>query len=113
MQRVEKPWGFEEILTLTDRYCFKKLFLKAGHKTSLQYHHEKHETMFFLSGAAVIETHRDDGTVETRQVSAGDYAIVPPPTVHRVTAIEDTLYVEASTPEVNDLVRLQDDYRRS
>ena len=112
MKRIEKPWGFEEIITLNDRYCFKRLFLKAGHKTSLQYHNLKHETMYFLSGKAWLETHTGEGVVERRLVGPGDYAEVTPLTVHRVLAEEDTLYVEASTPELDDIVRLQDDYQR-
>lgn len=112
MQRIEKPWGFEELITLHEKYCFKRLFLEAGCRTSLQYHRVKHETMYFLSGKAVLEIHGADGKVENRPVSAGSYVIVLPPTVHRVIAEEDTLYVEASTPELSDLVRVHDDYER-
>jgi mannose-6-phosphate isomerase-like protein (cupin superfamily) len=112
MKRIEKPWGFEEIITLNDRYCFKRLFLKAGHKTSLQYHASKHETMYFLSGKAWLEIHSGEGAVDRRVVGSGDFAEVRPLTVHRVFAEEDTYYVEASTPEIQDVVRLQDDYQR-
>jgi mannose-6-phosphate isomerase-like protein (cupin superfamily) len=112
MRRIDKPWGAEEIITLTDRYCFKRLFLKAGHKTSLQYHKLKHETMYFLSGKAWLEVHSADGSIDRRLVSAGDFAEMKPLTVHRVSAEEDTFYVEASTPELEDVVRLQDDYQR-
>lgn len=111
--RIEKPWGFEEIITLTDRYCFKKLFLKAGSRTSLQFHKEKQETMYFLEGRALAEIHHPDGTVETHEVGPGMHLAVTPPTIHRVTAIKDTLYVEASTPEMDDVVRLADDYKRN
>lgn len=112
IQRIEKPWGHEEVITLTDRYCFKRLFLKAGHRTSLQYHQRKHETAYFLSGRAWLEVKRGDG-LERRLIRAGDYVVLEPGTVHRVTAEEDTLYVEASTPELDDVVRLQDDYQRA
>ena len=112
MQRIEKPWGFEEIITLNDQYCFKKLFLKAGHRTSLQYHDVKHETMYFVSGKARLDIHSAAAVVESRTMVPGDYVEVTPHTVHRVSADEDTLYVEASTPEMDDVVRLQDDYRR-
>ena len=109
---IDKPWGFEEIITLNDQYCFKRLFLKAGYKTSLQYHQVKHETMYFLSGKAWLEIHGDDGAVERRPIGPGSYVEIFPFTVHRVSAEEDTVYVEASTPEINDVVRLQDDYQR-
>ena len=110
--RVDKPWGYEEIITLTPQYCFKRLFLRAGHKTSLQYHEVKHETLYVLSGRALLEV-QDGGRLRRRQVGPGDYAALEPRTVHRMTAEEDTLYVEASTPELDDVVRLEDDYRRS
>jgi mannose-6-phosphate isomerase len=112
MKRVEKPWGYEEIITLTDRYCFKRLCLKAGHKTSLQFHNLKHETMYFLSGKGVVEIHSGDGKIERHPVEPGRYFALDPKTIHRVTAEEDCLYVEASTPELGDVVRLQDDYQR-
>ena len=112
-QRIEKPWGFEEIITLTDRYCFKKLFLKAGCRTSLQFHQQKQETMYFLEGRAMTEVHHADGRIETYEVGPGMHLAVMPLTVHRVTAVEDTLYVEASTPEMDDVVRVADDYKRN
>ncbi|QQS47662.1 MAG: cupin domain-containing protein [Acidobacteriota bacterium] len=110
--RIDKPWGYEELLTLTDRYCFKRLFLRAGHRTSLQYHEQKHETMYFISGEGTIEIHDGAGNVETRPIVPGEAIAVAPHTIHRVIAEKDTLYVEASTPELADVVRLQDDYKR-
>lgn len=109
--RVDKPWGYEEIITVTDRYCFKQLFLRAGHRTSLQLHREKHETAYFLSGRGTVEIHEDD-RVRRIPIRAGLALVVTPGTVHRVIAKEDCHYLEASTPEVDDVVRLDDDYAR-
>jgi mannose-6-phosphate isomerase-like protein (cupin superfamily) len=111
VQHIDKPWGFEEIITLTDRYCFKRLCLRAGKKTSLQLHEKKHETMYFLSGKGTIEIHGDGG-VERLPIEPGRVVVVEPGVIHRVAADEDTLYVEASTPEMADVIRLQDDYQR-
>lgn len=112
LQHIDKPWGFEDVITLTERYCLKRLCLRAGQRTSLQYHEQKHETMYFLSGKGVIEIHNGDGRIERHPISSGFYMIVEPLTVHRVIAEEDTTYIEASTPELSDVVRLQDDYQR-
>lgn len=106
--RIEKPWGFEEVITLTPRYCFKRLFLKAGHRTSLQYHKRKHETLYFVSGKAWLE----QGGEQCLKLP-GEYAIIVSGEQHRIKAVEDTVYVEASTPEVGDVVRVQDDYGRA
>ena len=112
-RRTEKPWGHEDLITLDDRYCFKLLFVKAGHRTSLQYHKVKHETMYFLSGKGVLEIHGEDGSVESRSLSPGDTFQLGPGTVHRLSAQEDVTCLEASTPEVDDVVRLEDDYGRA
>ena len=112
VQHIDKPWGFEEVITLTDRYCFKRLFLRAGHKTSLQYHNRKHETMYFIAGKGIIEIHAGGGKIDRHSIEPGHYMVVEPLTIHRVIAEEDTLYVEASSPELSDVVRLQDDYQR-
>ena len=112
-QRTEKPWGYEDLIALNDRYCFKLLFVKAGHRTSLQYHKVKHETMYFLSGKATLEIHGEDGSVENRRLATGDTFQLAPGTVHRMSAEEDATYLEASTPELDDVVRLEDDYGRA
>ncbi len=112
-RRTEKPWGYEELITLNDRYCFKLLFVKAGHRTSLQYHRLKHETMYLLSGEGTLEVHGEDGSVQTRHMGRGDTCELAPGTVHRISAQEDAMYLEASTPETGDVVRLEDDYGRA
>ncbi len=111
-QRIEKPWGFEELITLNERYSFKLLFIKAGHRTSLQYHEVKHETLYLVSGKASLEVHAEDGSIEHRSMAPGDFVELLPATVHRTSAEEDATFVEASTPENADIVRLADDYGR-
>lgn len=111
MERIDKPWGYEEILSLNERYCMKRLFLRKGQRTSLQYHEKKHETMYFLSGRGTIELHQD-GKIERIAIEPHRCIVLEPGKIHRVVAEEDTLYVEASTPELKDVVRLEDDYRR-
>jgi mannose-6-phosphate isomerase-like protein (cupin superfamily) len=112
-RRVEKPWGWELIWAHQDAYVGKVLFVRAGQSLSLQYHHEKDESWYVESGRASLEfgeVASDD--LETTEIAAGDCFHFPPATVHRVTALEDTTIVEVSTPQLDDVVRLQDAYGR-
>ena len=112
-QRVEKPWGYELIWALTDDYCGKLLFVRAGHSLSLQFHRQKDEAWYFQSGRAKLELGRaGDGVLSEEVVAAGACFHYPPGTVHRVTALEDTMIVEVSTPHLEDVVRLEDNYGR-
>jgi len=106
--RVEKPWGYEELLECNDKYVVKKLFMKKGNSCSLQYHELKKETILVLSGMLLI-TIGDASKV----YQSGDYITIPPYTVHRMEALEDSVYSETSTNELWDVVRLQDAYGRS
>ena len=112
-RRVEKPWGYELIWADNDRYAGKLLFVRAGEALSLQYHERKHESWYVQSGRALLEVGTVGGTVERIELRAGDVLQYPPRTVHRVTAIEDTTIFEASTPELDDVVRLEDRYGRT
>ena len=113
-RRVEKPWGYELIWALTDEYCGKLLFVRAGQSLSLQFHREKDETWYFQSGRAKLELGEPgEGTLTEEIVSAGASFRLPPGTVHRITALEDTTVLEASTPQLEDVVRLQDRYGRA
>ncbi len=105
-ERVEKPWGWELIWALTDRYCGKLLFVRAGQALSLQYHERKDESWFVQEGRAALELGVLDGALEEREIGPGDTFHFPPGTVHRVRALEDTLIVEVSTPDLDDVVRL-------
>jgi mannose-6-phosphate isomerase-like protein (cupin superfamily) len=113
-RRVEKPWGHELIWALTDVYCGKLLFVKAGHSLSLQLHREKDESWLVQSGRAKVELGEEgDAQLAERVVEPGEAFRFEPGTVHRVTAIEDTTILEVSTPQLDDVVRLEDRYGRA
>lgn len=109
--RVEKPWGYELIWAKTDRYVGKLIHVNKGHALSLQYHNQKDETIFLFTGKLLYE-YQEDGQMVQREMQPGDRIHVPPPTVHRMTALEDSDIFEVSTPELDDVVRLEDRYGR-
>jgi mannose-6-phosphate isomerase len=109
--RVEKPWGYELIWAHTDRYVGKILHVKAGHVLSLQYHNQKDETMHVLSGELILRT-QEDGDLVARPFKAGETVHIPPRLIHQIEAVLDSDVLEASTPELDDLVRLRDRYGR-
>jgi mannose-6-phosphate isomerase len=112
-RKVEKPWGHELIWALTDRYCGKVLFVKAGCALSLQFHNEKDESWLVQSGRAKLELGEVGQKVLNEEViGPGASFHYRPGTVHRVTAIEDTTILEVSTPHLDDVVRLEDLYGR-
>ncbi len=104
---VEKPWGREIWYAHTDRYAGKVLEVKAGHRLSLQKHQIKEETLYLLSGR--VKLTYGDREYDWRP---GQFIHIPPGTVHRFEAIEDAVLLEVSTPHLDDVVRLEDDYRR-
>jgi mannose-6-phosphate isomerase-like protein (cupin superfamily) len=110
--RVEKPWGYELHWAKTDRYVGKLIHVKKGHALSLQYHNRKDETIYLASGRLLFEM-EIDGTLVAREFAPGEAIHVTPPTVHRMTAIEDVDIYEVSTPELDDVVRLEDRYGRA
>ena len=113
VRKVEKPWGHELIWALSDTYCGKLLFVKAGAALSLQFHNEKDESWLVQSGRAKLELGEVGQKVLNEEViSAGAAFRYRPGTVHRVTAIEDTTILEVSTPHLDDVVRLEDLYGR-
>jgi mannose-6-phosphate isomerase len=109
--RVEKPWGYELHWAKTDRYVGKVLHVNAGHALSLQYHNKKDETMYVYSGKMLLETEQN-GQLVKQEMRPGDSVHITPKTIHRITAIEDTDVLEVSTPELDDVVRLEDRYGR-
>lgn len=113
MKTVYKPWGKEEWLELNDRYCYKRIYINAGYKTSYQYHEFKRETNFIISGEAEVWLENDEGVVEKKIMKAGEYFNVTPPKKHRVIALTDIILQEVSTPEVDDVIRIEDDANRS
>ena len=109
--RVDKPWGHEIVWARTDRYVGKILHVRAGHVLSLQYHNRKDETMYVLSGELILRT-RPGAELESRPFRAGETVHIPAGLVHQIEAVADSDVLEASTPELDDLVRLQDRYGR-
>jgi len=112
MQIVEKPWGRELWIAHTDKYAFKLIEFKRGNRSSLQYHVEKHEHIYVDAGRLQMEKENDQGQVETLELGPGDVVEVKPGRKHRVTALEDVRLFEVSTPELDDVVRVADDYDR-
>lgn len=111
-RRVEKPWGWELVWAETERYVGKLLFVRAGEALSLQYHERKDESWLVREGHARLELGDVGGELEAFEIRPGDAFRYRPGTVHRVTALEDTLVVEVSTPDLDDVVRLEDHYGR-
>ena len=112
-RRVEKPWGWELVWAETDHYAGKVLFVRAGESLSLQFHRVKDESWFLQSGRAKLELGDTGEAVLTEEVVAAPaFFRFKPGTVHRVSAVEDTTIIEVSTPHLDDVVRLEDDYGR-
>ena len=113
--RVEKPWGHELIWARTDRYVGKILHVRKGESLSLQYHNVKEETIRIQSGRLLLEMGSADAAGELSRVELepGGVMHIPPRTVHRMTGLEDTDVLEVSTPELDDVVRLEDRYGRA
>ncbi len=108
---VEKPWGHELIWAQTDRYVGKVLHIRKGESLSYQYHKIKDETVYLLRGSMELETEVDGIRVKF-PLAPGDCAHIPPGTRHRMLALEDCDILEVSTPELDDVVRLEDRYGR-
>jgi len=109
---VDKPWGREELIEYNDHYVVKKLFMKANECCSMQYHELKRETIYVLSGKVRLYIGKDIENLEQREMVAGDKVTITPYTIHRMEGIEDSEYLECSTPELWDVVRLADKYKR-
>jgi mannose-6-phosphate isomerase-like protein (cupin superfamily) len=110
---IEKPWGREEVVEINEKYMVKKLTMWAGHRCSLQYHNIKKETIYVLSGVLKIIQGSTQDELEEKLYRAGDTITIPPGLIHRMEGVEDAVYLEASTPEMDDVVRLVDDYQRA
>jgi quercetin dioxygenase-like cupin family protein len=111
VKRVDKPWGYELHWAKTDRYVGKLIHVDAGHALSLQYHNKKDETIFLWAGRLLFEI-QENGVLVKREMNLGESVHITPGTVHRMTAIEDSDIFEVSTPELDDVVRLEDRYGR-
>ena len=112
-RRVDKPWGYELIWALTDAYCGKKLFVKAGEALSLQFHRVKDEIIYVESGRVEFTIGAPGAAVPNVEVVGPGAAFhVTPGVVHRMRALEDSFLLEVSTPQLDDVVRLEDVYGR-
>ena len=111
-RRVEKPWGWELVWAETERYVGKLLFVRSGEALSLQYHERKDESWLVHEGRARLELGEVGGTLEVVEIAPGDAFRFRPGAVHRITALEDTLVLEVSTPDLDDVVRVEDRYGR-
>jgi mannose-6-phosphate isomerase-like protein (cupin superfamily) len=113
MRRVDKPWGYELIWANTDRYVGKILHVCANEALSLQYHEKKDETLMVLSGRLRLEFFAEGEPPSVRELGPREPFHVTPGMRHRMVAIEDTDVLEVSTPELADVVRLEDRYGRA
>ncbi len=111
--RVDKPWGYEIRWAVTGRYLGKIIHVNQGEALSLQYHERKDEWLLVSEGAVDIEFGGLDGELEKVRMGEGDSVHLPPRTRHRITAVEDADIFEVSTPEIDDVVRLEDRYGRA
>jgi mannose-6-phosphate isomerase-like protein (cupin superfamily) len=112
LSAIVKPWGGEQLLAHTDHYALKRIKVNKGEGSSLQYHNQKEESLYLLSGLLRFEIGPNETQLETVQLKAGDCIDVPTGTVHRTLALEDCDLIEVSTPHLDDVVRLKDKYGR-
>ena len=110
--RVEKPWGWELWWAVTDRYVGKVIFITAGKRLSLQYHNEKDESIFVIDGEMILHLENGAGELEPIALGPGEFHRVPVGKRHRFEAVTDTQIIEVSTPELDDVVRVEDDFGR-
>lgn len=109
--RVEKPWGHEIIWARTDRYVGKILHVEAGHVLSLQYHERKDESIYVLSGEIILRLQQGETLIE-RRLAQGEAFHIQPTVIHQFEAVVTSDLLEASTPEIDDVIRLKDRYGR-
>ncbi|MEA2675094.1 MAG: mannose-6-phosphate isomerase [Chloroflexota bacterium] len=111
-RRVEKPWGHEIIWAHAAQYVGKLIVIETGRRLSFQYHEAKDEWIYVLSGRLLLTLENDAGVVEDSELGPGEGAHVAVLRKHRYTAIETCTLIEVSTPELDDVVRLSDDFGR-
>ena len=110
--RIEKPWGYELIWAHTSQYVGKILSINRGKRLSFQYHREKEETLLLNKGRVELEVEGKDPGRHKIVLKPGDTYHIPPGLKHRMTALEDSEMIEVSTPQLDDVVRIEDDYDR-
>jgi len=115
MNRIEKPWGWEDILINTELYVVKRIYVAPGQRLSRQFHRVKDETIFVEDGTLHLDLAKTDNEDNITILSEGKSFRIKPETIHRFTAPQDqgVMLIEASTPHLDDVVRLSDDYGRT
>jgi mannose-6-phosphate isomerase len=111
-RRVEKPWGYEHIWAENDRYAGKLIAIETGQRLSLQYHERKLESLYVLSGLLRLHIEDKNGEMQHVDLGPGDHAHVPVRRRHRFEALERVELIEVSTADLDDVVRLEDDFGR-
>ncbi len=112
MKKIIKPWGFEKLLEYNKQYTLKKLFMKKGKRCSLQFHKKKKETIFILSGKLKIISGNTKKNLKSKIYTRGQSTTINPKVIHRMEGVTNSIYLEASTSQLNDVIRLEDDYNR-
>jgi mannose-6-phosphate isomerase-like protein (cupin superfamily) len=110
--KIEKPWGYELRFAITERYLGKVIHVNQGEALSLQYHERKDETLLMTEGVMDLELADVDGAMQTHRLSVGDCVRIVPGRTHRMVAVEDCEFFEVSSPEIDDVIRLEDRYGR-
>ena len=113
VKTIKKPWGEEIWFAQNNHYAGKILKVKKGHRYSLQYHERKIETQYLYKGSIKLTFGTEQNNLQERILQEGEKFDINPPTIHRVEALEDSEIFEVSTPELDDVVKLHDDYGRS
>ena len=111
-KKINKPWGYELLIEKNKKYMFKKLYMKKGHRCSLQFHKVKIETIFVVSGDLKIFYGKNKNKLNYKTFKPQNTITINPKIIHRMQAVSDCVYLEASSPEIKDVVRLSDDYKR-
>lgn len=111
--RVDKPWGHELWLELNEFYAYKLIHMKAGNRSSLQWHDRKIEANYVIEGEAEVLLEDENGDLQSHVFKAGSGWVVPVQRKHRVIARTDYTALEVSTPHLDDVVRFQDDTNRA
>ena len=112
MRHIDKPWGYETIWAEGDSFVGKVLHIEAGHRLSLQFHRSKDEAILIQSGTIELLLEDEFGEVVSREMTVGDSARILPGRRHRFIALTTCKVVEVSTPQLDDVVRIEDDYGR-
>ena len=112
IRTVIKPWGKEEWVAHNEFYVLKLITLNKGYRTSLHYHDEKRETYYVERGRIVSWLEGDDGSIAKKEILPDSKVEIVPGKAHRVEALEDSYIIEVSTPQVDDVIRVEDDFGR-